>query len=387
MTGATGANADAAPSWCVPCVRRSWLLARLAGWIEIARHDRTALPEVLALGDEVLVRAVAPKEAGRVLAERERFAPDALVAAARRASLTIVCRHDPGYPPKLLHARDAPAALFVAGRPERLAALGTADAGLGCGGDEPWPVVGIVGTRRPTPDGLEVARSIARDLALAGVPVVSGMALGIDSAAQTGALDAGGLSVAVLAGGADVPYPRRKAHLHRRLVDDGLVVSELPPGFAPRRWCFPARNRTIAGLADLTLVIEAAERSGSLITAELAMKLGRDVAAVPGPVTSPVASGTNALLRDGAILVRHAQDVLDALFGVGAAPAVRRTHADGLEPRLAAVLDAVAAGRDTLGALAGPTAQTAEEALVALTELELRGLLRRGVGRTLCGGL
>jgi DNA processing protein len=365
---------------CDDCLRRSWLLARLAGWIEVARHERSWLPEVLALDDERLVAAVAGAEAARVRAERERFDAGAARDAVVRAGLVAVCRHDPTYPPKLAHARDAPAVLHVAGTLERLGRLGTDDAGLGCSGDEPAPAVAIVGARRATADGLEVARSIARDLAIAGVPVVSGMALGIDGAAQAGALDAGGLSVAVLAGGADVAYPRRRLELHRRLRAGGLVLSEMPPGFVPRKWGFPARNRIIAGLADLTVVVEAAERSGSLITADLATRLGRDVAAVPGPVTSPVSAGTNALLRDGALLVRHAQDVLDALFGAGAAPAVRRTRGDDLEPRLAELLDAVAAGRDTLAQLAGPTPQTAEQALVGLTELELRGLLRRGPG-------
>ncbi len=365
---------------CAPCLRRTWLLARLAGWIEHARHDRVALPEVLALDDDALVRAVAAKEAGRVLAEHERFDAGAAAHRVAAAGLAAVCRCDDAYPPKLRHARDAPAVLHVAGPLAHLAALGAGGAGLNPCGDDPSPVVAMVGTRRATGDGLEVARSIARDLAVAGVPVVSGMALGIDGAAQTGALDAGGLSVAVLAGGADVAYPRSRHALHRRLRAEGLVLSEMPPGFAPRRWCFPARNRTIAGLADLTLVVEAAERSGSLITAELAMKLGRDVAAVPGQVASSVAGGTNALLRDGAVLVRHAQDVLDAVFGVGAAPAVHRHRGERLEPRLAELLDAVAAGRDTLGALSGPTPQTAERALVGLTELELRGLLRRELG-------
>jgi DNA processing protein len=210
--------------------------------------------------------------------------------------------------------------------------------------------------------------------------VISGMALGVDSAAQTGALDGGGLSVAVLASGAETAYPRSKQALHRRLVERGLVVSEMPPGTRPWKWAFPARNRTIAGLGDLTVVVEAAERSGSLITAELAMKLGREVAAVPGPVTSTISAGSNSLLRDGALLVRDAQDVLDALYGVGAAPAVRRADVTELEPHLAVLLDAVAEGRDTVASLAGGSPDDAARAMVGLSELELRGLVRRGAG-------
>jgi DNA processing protein len=234
--------------------------------------------------------------------------------------------------------------------------------------------------RRASSYGRDVARALARDLAAAGVPVVSGMALGVDSDAHAGALDAGGLTVAVLASGADVPYPPSKRRLYEEIRRRGLVVSEMPPGFRARKWCFPARNRIIAGLGDLTIVVEAAERSGSLITADLAAKIGREVAAVPGPVTSPGAAGTNALLRDGATLVRNAQDVLDALFGVGNAPPPRRRTADGLDPPLRLLLDAVAHGRDTVAALAGASPDQAEAALVGLTELELRGLVRREPG-------
>jgi DNA processing protein len=239
--------------------------------------------------------------------------------------------------------------------------------------------VAIVGTRRASRDGLEVARAIGRDLALAGVPVVSGMALGIDSAAQRGAVDAGGLSAAVLAGGADLPYPRRERHLHQALVEKGLVLSEAPASGRAWRWSFPARNRIIAALAELTVVVEAAERSGSLITADLALRLGRDVAAVPGPVTSPFAAGTNGLLKEGATLVRNAHDVLDALYGAGGAPAARPASLD-LEPHLAELLTAVGEGRTTVAAIAGTSPDRAEQALIGLTELELRGLLRRDPG-------
>ena len=258
----------------------------------------------------------------------------------------------------------------VAGSLARFARLGDAEARTGA----------IVGTRRASRDGLEVARALGRDLALAGVPVISGMALGIDSAAQGGALDGGGLSVAVLAGGPETSYPPSKRRLHERLVDHGLVVSELPPGARPRRGCFPARNRIIAGLADLVVVIEAAERSGSLITAELAMRLGREVAAVPGSVMAPGAAGTNALLRDGATLVRGVQDVLDALYGAGGAPAVVRAPRPELEPPLGDILEAVAEGRDTLAALTRGGEADPLAVRAALTELELRDLVRREPG-------
>jgi DNA processing protein len=358
--------------WCCDaCLRRSWLLGRLSGFIEIARHGNAALPEVLALDDERLVRAVAGERADEVLEERERFDVAAAREEVEAAGLASVCRHDRRYPPRLLHARDAPAALFAGGKLQRLDAF--------C--DEHERTVAIVGARRASREALEVARAFGRDLALAGVPVVSGMALGVDSAAQTGALDAGGLSVAVLGSGADRPYPASKRRLHATLLQRGLVLSELPPGTPPRRWTFPARNRIIAGLADLTIVVEAAERSGSLITADIALKLGREIAAVPGPVMSPRTAGTNGLLRDGALLVRGVDDVLDALFGAGAAPRVRRTAGAGLEPHLATLLTAVADGHDTLGALSAMRRDPDTGALIAaLTELELRDLVRRDPG-------
>jgi DNA processing protein len=246
--------------------------------------------------------------------------------------------------------------------------------------------VAIVGTRRASPEGLEVARALGRGLASAGVTVVSGMALGIDSAAHAGAVESGGRSVAVLAGGADVPYPARKRALHDQLRRHGAVVSEMPPGFRAHRWCFPARNRVIAALADATIVVEAAERSGSLITAELALELGREVAAVPGPVLSWRSAGTNALLRDGATLVRDARDILDLVLGVdGAAVAVADAQRAAsappvdLPPELASLLSAVDDGRDRISAL---TADADGAAMVraGLAELELLGLVRRAPG-------
>jgi DNA processing protein len=355
---------------CDRCLRRAWLIAALGGRIEIARHDARRLPEVLALADRDLIAALAGPRAAALEAAWEGFDPAAARAAAARASLTPVCAHDDRYPPALLHARDAPAVVHVGGALDRLERI----AGEGA------PSVAIVGTRKASQDGLEVARALGRDLARAGVPVVSGMALGIDSAAQASALDAGGLSVAVLAGGAETAYPRSKRALHARLLDHGLVLSEAPPATRPWKWAFPARNRIIAGLADLVVVVEAAERSGSLITAELAMKLGREVAAVPGPVTSPIAAGTNALLKDGATLVRGAQDVLDALFGVGNAPAAQPLAGEHLEPGLALALEAVASGNDTAGALAAAARIRVDEAFIALGQLELRGLVRRRPG-------
>jgi DNA processing protein len=359
---------------CHACLRRTWLVARLAGSIEIARHEKRVLRELLALSDERLIAALGDAAGGDVAAEFEDADPSALRAAAERAGVAAVCRHHDAYPGSLDDLRDRPAVLFVAGGEDPLARLAAL---VGDRRGEPPAAVSIVGARRASADGLEVARALAAGIAGAGVTVVSGMALGIDSAAHAGALDAGAGTVAVLASGADVPYPASKASLYRRILETGCVISEMPPGSAPRRWCFPARNRTIAGLGQMTVVVEAAERSGSLITAEVAADLGRDVGAIPGPITSWRSKGTNALLHDGALLVRGPGDVLDGVVGLDR-PADDDPGA-GLEPRLASIMRAVGGGRDTLAALAGAPDQ-AQGTLAALTELELQGRLRRVAG-------
>ncbi len=357
---------------CDACLRRSWLVARLAGRIELARHERRRLREILALSDDELLDGVAGEARTSVAAELEELEPDALREASAAAELETVCRHGDAYPARLRDLVDPPASLWIAGSCRRLAEL--------AGGDlEEGPrAVAVVGTRQASPDGAEVARALGRGLAVTGVTVVSGMALGIDAAAHAGALEGGGRTVAVMAGGADVPYPRRKAPLHREIGRAGCVVSEMPPGTGPFRWGFPARNRTIAALAHMTVVVEAAKRSGSLITAEFAADLGREVGAVPGPVLSWRAEGANALLRDGATLVRGVGDVLDAAVGVEVRNAETTTASD-LDPRLAAVLDAVAGGADTVARLARGR-DDAERALAALTELELLGCVRRAAG-------
>jgi DNA processing protein len=344
-------------------------VARLAGSIEIARHQRHRLREILALTNADLLAAVGGMRAKTIGDELEALDVSVLREAVERAGLEAVCHHDDAYPARLRDLADAPAALFVAGGLERLVDLvgGTLDDGP--------PAVAIVGTRRASADGLEVGASLGRGLAAAQVTVVSGMALGVDSAAHAGAVATTGRTVAVLAGGADVPYPPTKARLYARIAERGCVISELPPGFNAMRWCFPARNRIIAALAQLTVVVEAARRSGSLITAEIALDLGRELGAVPGPVTAWRSAGTNALLHDGATVIRDAGDVLDIAIGVDRhEPTLLH-----LEPHLRALLGAVADGRDTLAALTARNAQIGPT-LAALTELELLGHLRRVPG-------
>ena len=354
---------------CDGCLRRTDLVARLAPHVERGRRDRRKLSEMLSLPDERLIDALAGDRAAAIRHAHARFDPARARERLLAVSMQAVCRHEPQYPPRMLEADDAPAVLHVAGDVGRLAALADRDA----------PAVAVVGARRAGADGLEVARSLGRGLAAAGVTVISGMALGVDAAAHAGALEVGGPTIAVLAGGADVAYPASKRSLHRELVRSQAAISEMPPGSKPFRWCFPARNRTIAGLASMTIVVEATERSGSLITAELAQDLGRAVGAVPGPVTSARCAGTNALLRDGALVIRDAQDALDEALGIGVATALGGRRPQDLDARLRALLRRVEDGRDTVSSLAATPAE-AQHAIAGLAELELLGFLRRGPG-------
>jgi DNA processing protein len=203
------------------------------------------------------------------------------------------------------------------------------------------------------------------------------MALGIDIAAHRGALAAEAGTVAVLPAGADRPYPASAQALHRQIRERGAVVSELPPGTPVRRWMFPARNRIIAALGQMTIVVEARRESGALLTAGWARRLGRPVGAVPGRATSPLAAGPHELLRSGAELVCGPQDVLDGLFGAGVRPMPRR--AEPLAPGLEALLGALAEGDGPEAALAR-AGLDADRGLAALASLELAGRVRREAG-------
>ncbi len=234
----------------------------------------------------------------------------------------------------------------------------------------------VIGSRRPSEYGRTVAYGLGRGLGAAGVPVVSGLALGIDAIAHRGCLDGGGSTIAVLASGVDVAYPRTNRRLYERIRESGSIVSEMPPGSKPLRWLFPARNRIMAALGRLTVVVEAAERSGTLITADFAAEIGRDVAAVPGCVTSDVAAGTNGLLRNGAALVTGPQDVLDLLYGVGAREVPSEAPPAALDPVEQAVLAQVTRGA-SLDQLAAETGLAAAVIRSTLARLELHGLIRR----------
>lgn len=242
-------------------------------------------------------------------------------------------------------------------------------------------VVTIVGSRRASAYGLRAAERLGRELATAGVAVVSGLALGIDAAAHRGALAGGGTTIAVLAGGPDVVYPRSHGDLYGGVVERGAAISEHPPGTGPRKVFFVARNRLMAALGKVVVIVEAAQPSGSLVTADEAAKLGRTVGAVPGSIEARVAAGTNALLADGAHVIRDGRDVLDLLFGAGAvAPGIaagadRAAARPGppLDPALREVLDLVETGACTVDGVAVAAGVAAREAALALTRLELLG--------------
>jgi DNA processing protein len=359
-------------SACDACLRRTALI----GFLSTQVANRLGRPgqrgAILALSDADLIEAVAGNAAGgarRLLAD---FDPAPARSRLDEARLHAICRHEPAYPGRLADLVDQPAVIHSTLEP------------AGLDGLVEGPVVAVVGSRRASAHGLEVAREIGRTLSAAGVTVVSGLAMGVDAAAHRGALESTGRTVAVLGCGADRPYPRVNQALYRHVREAGAIVAELPPGAPPRRWTFPARNRIMAGLASVTVVVEAAERSGSLITATFAEDLGRDVGAVPGRVTSREAAGSNALLHSGAHVWRGGEDILDAVLGAGNwdRATVRPNPAEAsLDPGQQRVLRAIEHG-EPIGAVAEAAGLSAGALRGALGRLELLGLVRRdGLGR------
>lgn len=244
-----------------------------------------------------LVSGIGPKIAEKI-ADAERLVDlDQQLETADRHGLTILIPTDDGYPPLLREIPDPPAVLFVRGDVDAMGPLS----------------IGVVGTRHATRYGLQQAEHLAAGLTRAGMTVVSGMARGIDTAAHRGALDAGGPTVAVLASGVLQPYPPENRDLAERIAQNGCVVSEAGPTMPPISGMFPQRNRIISGLSLGTIVVEAAERSGALITARHAGEQNRQVFAVPGTIDSRLSRGPHSLIRDGATLVRSVDDVLEEL--------------------------------------------------------------------------
>ena len=318
------------------------------------------------------VKGVGPKLLGRILAAREEVDPMREIDVCREHGITILIESDEGYPRSLREIHDPPSVLFVRGQ------LLPSDA----------MAVAIVGTRHATRYGLQQAERLASGLARAGVTVVSGLARGIDGAAHRGAMAAGGRTIAVLGSGLLRLFPPEHQELADEIADSGAVLSELPPEIEPRGGNFPQRNRIISGLSLGTIVIEAPERSGALITARLANEQGRDVFAVPGRVDSRPSRGCHRLLRDGATLVESVDDVLEQLgFLVEAAP-----QEDGTELRHPAeltlndierkVLDAIDSEPTSIDGLVSTTGLAVPRVLSTVSVLEMRRLVRRLSGTT-----
>lgn len=364
-----------------PAIRRA-AICRLAA--ELDRWwprggDPERLARRLGVPATAMTRALAAAAgAGRSTAGEHR--------RARAAGARLVVRGDPAYPAALEQLTLPPPVLYVRGE------LPAAPAA---------PAVAVVGSRRATVYGREAAGLFGRGLAAAGVVVVSGFARGVDAAAHRGALAGGGDTVAVLGCGVDVDYPRGQRRLAAEVAGHGALISELPCGSAPRPWHFPVRNRIIAALASTTLVVQAAPRSGSLITARLALELGRDVFAVPGSIFDERSLGTHALLADGAGVARHPRDLVESLpdrerrwlerraaageggggpaAGAGeAAPEEPPGAPTGLAGRLLAQLTpGEPRPPEPLAEVCGAPV---ERVLAALLELELGGWVRRFAG-------
>jgi DNA processing protein len=289
---------------------------------------------------------IRPPRGQRWRAFERRFDERACLERLAADGFRFLPRSAPGFPPLLRAIHDPPAGLFLRGgsEPEILSR----------------PAVAIVGARACSGYGASVARSLGRELAGAGLVVVGGLARGIDAEAHRGALEAGGATVAVLGCGIDRDYPAAHAELARRVAAAGLIVSEYAPGVEPAPWRFPARNRIVAGLCAATVAVEARERSGALITTDLALEEGREVFAVPGEITSSLSAGTNALLKLGAAPLTSAADAL-ASFGLEPGPVQGDTSP---------LLELLPASADEL---VRKTGLGADEVATALVELELEG--------------
>jgi DNA processing protein len=299
-----------------------------------------------------------------------RLQAAATIESAHRLGLDAISGADPAYPVPLAAIVDPPPVLWVRGRRDAL----------------DGPAVAIVGSRAGSPYALAVAERLAADLAERGLTIVSGLARGVDSAAHRGALAGGGKTIAVLGCGADVVYPPEHAALAGEIAERGAVISELVPGTPPQAWFFPQRNRIISGLCRAIVVVEAGEKSGSLITARCALEQGRDVLAVPGNILNGRNRGGHALLRDGAKIVETADDIVEELGLAAVVVSSGRAGEAGdngcrrpADPVLMAVGDGESCNLDEI---ATRTGLSAARLLPRLFELELLGLIKRvGGGR------
>jgi DNA processing protein len=307
-----------------------------------------------------MVNELGPGTAARFVDARSRAAH--ALASARALGIDVITVVDPNYPAYLRKIPDPPIALWTIGRPEALAG----------------PAVAVVGSRRATPTGLAVSRRLSGELAAAGVTVVSGLARGIDGAAHRGALDAGGRTVGVLGNGPDVVYPREHRDLMAAVRSAGMVLSEFPPGARPDARHFPLRNRIISGLSLAVVVVEASEKSGSLITARAALEQGREVLAVPGSIASGTYRGCHALIKDGARLVETVDDILEEIGRPRQVQTGKYQSVNSLDSQLDRFLRV--AEPVSVDELAERSGRSAAACLADLTLLEVSGRIARTTG-------
>jgi DNA processing protein len=361
-------------SVCPQCARRAWLLAKLNVRLDFKTRDLARLWALLALPDAELIEAIGGRRRVELHAAYAAWEPS---PAQEQADwdVQMICRHHMAYPATLREHALAPSTLAVRGGLERFTGLLQEE------------VVAIVGTRRASDYGMETARSLARELAACGLTVASGLAEGIPSAVHSGALEAKGATLTVMANGVDRCSPAWCRPLYRRVIDSGCSISEIqdpgphpPSNLRPHGWWQAARIRTLALIAELVIVVEAGEHPWEMACSHVATTHRKAVAAVPGRVSSPASMGTNSLLMSGARLVRNTQDALDVLYGVGARAASNSGgESAALAPRLAKMLARVGCGEDTMAKLT-TTGSDSDEIAVALAELEMQGLLVRGDG-------
>jgi DNA processing protein len=284
---------------------------------------------------------------------------------ALKKGARLVAYDDPSYPQSLKMTFDPPCLLYMMGNDYR----------------EDSPAIGIVGTRHPSQYGTSMAETLARDLAYSGVNIVSGMARGCDTSAHKGALNAGGFTTAVLGTGVDEVYPREAKKLYAEIIEKGVVISEYLMGTPPQPYNFPKRNRIISGLSMGVAVVEAPLRSGSLMTARLALEYGREVFAFPGQVTSPKSSGTNRLIKDGATLIEGARDIMEALClpSAGQRQAAEVIMPEGDEKLL---FDALGKGVVQIDSLCEKTGLSAARTSMLLLDMELKGMVEQKPGKS-----
>ena len=345
---------------------RLTLVPGLGGERQRALLQAFGLPrQIFAAGQAEVARLIGEKLAVALSEHDSSTQVEAALAWCGEPGNRILSLSDPEYPRLLLEIPDPPVLLYVKGRTDLLA-----DSALA-----------IVGSRNATPQGIANAESFARAASQAGVTIVSGLALGCDAAAHRGGLEGAGSTVAVIGTGADRVYPARNQALAHAIADNGAIVSEFPLGTPPLAANFPRRNRILAGLARGVLVVEAAERSGTLITARLAAEQGREVFAIPGSIHSPLSKGCHKLIKQGAKLVESAQDILEEI-GIVAAEGRARAHDDKLDEEARGLLDALGYDPCDVDTLLERSGLTADALYPILLRMELDGRIAK-----LAGGL